>query len=467
MEGAVAPTAPSSLLRPGKMFVNPLFDHLLIGGIVSWVAGGIIYGAGVRYNEADLFWVLLVSNWAHFAASTVRLYTKPDAVRTWPFLTLAFPVVTIAVVSAVVALGEPAGRYFFALYFLWSPFHYSAQAYGLSVMYAYRSGTTLAPMDRTLIRWTCLLPFFWTLLQPQGGLGLGVLRGLPAARGAEPDPDRALAGRAHRRLPLAPETARHHATRHQPRGDLLQCHLVDGLQLVRRLHLGHRLPRPPVPRHRARLPHQGSGAARRQRARLALPRGVLLRHLPRPRLRALPELAAALLAGGLRHRAGHVAGGGGHQHPPLHRGCLHLEAAPGSQLQERGRRPRFRGRSLNRLERNRERAQAPQGQALAVLGRVRGQGQLRHPLQQRIDGDLPLDAREGGAEAEVNSPAEGDVTIVRARDVETVGVGKLGRVTVGGPDEGQDQLAFADRAAADGDVFARNARGTLHGAVVP
>ena len=67
----------------------------------------------------------------------------------------------------------------------------------------------------------------------------------------------------------------------------------------------------------------------------------------------------------------------------------------------------------------------------------------------------------------MNSPAEGDVTIVRARDVETVGVGKLGRVTVGGPDEGQDQLAFADRAAADGDVFARNARGTLHGAVVP
>src|SRR3989442_6549266 len=173
MEGAVAPTA----FRPGKMFVNPLFDYLLIGGIVSWIAGGIIYGAGVRYNEADLFWVLLVSNWAHFAASTVRLYTKPDALRTWPFLTLAFPVVTIAVVSAVVALGEPAGRYFFALYFLWSPFHYSAQAYGLSVMYAYRSGTTLAPMDRTLIRWTCLLPFFWTLLQPQGGLGLVLPRG--------------------------------------------------------------------------------------------------------------------------------------------------------------------------------------------------------------------------------------------------------------------------------------------------
>src|SRR5713101_8165346 len=314
------------------MFVNPLFDYLLIGGIVSWIAGSVIYGAGVRYNEADLFWVLLVSNWAHFAASTVRLYTKPEAVRTWPFLTLAFPVVTIAVVSAVVALGEPAGRYFFALYFLWSPFHYSAQAYGLSVMYAYRSGATLEPLDRKLIRWTCLLPFFWTLLQPQGGLGLG----LPAAHGLEPDADRALARRPHGRLPLAEAPARPGAAGHQPRRDLLQCHLVDGLQLVRRLHLGHRLPRAAVPGHRAGVPHQGSGAARGQHPRLALPRGVLLRHLPGPGFRALPELAAALLAGRLRHRAGHLAGGRRHQHPPLHRGCLHLEAAARSQLQERG-----------------------------------------------------------------------------------------------------------------------------------
>src|SRR6266851_9438867 len=108
MEAVAAPTALPSPFRLGKMFVNPLFDYLLVGGLLSWLGGAIVYSAGIRYNEADLFWVLLVSNWAHFAASTVRLYTKPDAVRTWPFLTLAFPVVTIAVVSAVVALGAPA-----------------------------------------------------------------------------------------------------------------------------------------------------------------------------------------------------------------------------------------------------------------------------------------------------------------------------------------------------------------------
>src|SRR5262250_837558 len=89
----------------------------------------------------------------------------------------------------------------------------------------------------------------------------------------------------------------------------------------------------------------------------------------------------------------------------------------------------------NLLERDGQRAQSPQGQALAVLRPVRGQRQLGPPLEQRVDGDLALDAREGGAEAEVDSPPEGDVTVVRARDVETIGVGELSGITVGRPDE--------------------------------
>src|SRR5262249_32922511 len=90
-------------------------------------------------NDPFLWWAILVSNWAHFAASTVRLYTRPDAVKNWPVLTLAFPVIAVAVVTAALIVGEPFGRYLFALYLVWSPYHYSRQAYGLSVMYAYRS----------------------------------------------------------------------------------------------------------------------------------------------------------------------------------------------------------------------------------------------------------------------------------------------------------------------------------------
>ena len=125
---------PSSPIRLGKMFVGPTFDYLLIGGLLSWVAGAILYWGGFNFPDNDpyLWWAILVSNWAHFAASTVRLYTKPGAVKSWPFLTLAFPAIAVAVVTATLIVGEPFGRWLFAIYLVWSPYHYSRQAYGLS-----------------------------------------------------------------------------------------------------------------------------------------------------------------------------------------------------------------------------------------------------------------------------------------------------------------------------------------------
>src|SRR5215467_13791933 len=153
MDGAVAGTAPPRTLSLGTMFVGPLFDYLLIGGLLSWAAGAVLFFGGYNFPDNDpfLWWAILVSNWAHFAASTVRLYTRPDAVKNWPVLTLAFPVLAVAVVTAALIVGEPFGRYLFALYLVWSPYHYSRQAYGLSVMYAYRSGGELEAAGKGLI----------------------------------------------------------------------------------------------------------------------------------------------------------------------------------------------------------------------------------------------------------------------------------------------------------------------------
>jgi len=174
MAVAVAESAPPRTIPLGTMFVGPVFDYLLIGGILSWVAGGILFFGGYRFPDSDpfLWWVILVSNWAHFAASTVRLYTRPNAVKNWPILTLAFPVIAVVAVTAALIVGGSAGRYLFALYLVWSPYHYSRQAYGLSVMYAYRSGCALEESGKRMILWVCLVPFFWTLLHPGGGTSL-------------------------------------------------------------------------------------------------------------------------------------------------------------------------------------------------------------------------------------------------------------------------------------------------------
>jgi hypothetical protein len=164
-------TAPP-LWHPGRMFVHPAFDFLLIGGGLSLAVGVLAYAGGLAFTREHVPMILLFGNFAHFASSTVRLYAQPDAVRRWPFLTVWFPLLALMVFTWVLAYADWMVRYLFALFMIWSPFHYSAQAYGLSVMYSYRSGVRLEAFDKQLVRWACLVPFVWALLRPQGGLGL-------------------------------------------------------------------------------------------------------------------------------------------------------------------------------------------------------------------------------------------------------------------------------------------------------
>lgn len=175
---AALPGVPASppLLRVGRAFVHPLFDLLIIGSGLSLLLTPLLLG-GPGAPELALFfdrslpWLVLLANSAHFASSTVRLYTKPGALREWPFLTFGFPLLTLGVLTLSVAFAERIGAALQALYLGWSPYHYAAQAYGLSLMYAYRSGCSLRDADKKLIRLACLLPFVVTLIGGQTLLG--------------------------------------------------------------------------------------------------------------------------------------------------------------------------------------------------------------------------------------------------------------------------------------------------------
>jgi hypothetical protein len=147
----------------GRMFLSVPFDYLAIGGGLSLVTVGVLGWTGYLQPSGEMRLpmgiLFLLLNAAHFAASTVRLYTKPGAFRFWPLLTMGVPLVAIAALTAGVLLPEHVGRNLFVLYLTWSPFHYAAQAFGLACMYHYRSGGTLDAVERRLVYWTCMLPF--------------------------------------------------------------------------------------------------------------------------------------------------------------------------------------------------------------------------------------------------------------------------------------------------------------------
>ena len=159
------PLPPSlSAILKGRCFVHPLFDYMLIGGGLSLLVTAIVV---LNPKQPELLgigtmaWIVLFSNGAHFAASTVRLYTKPGAAGSLPFLSKVVPPIGIILMTLCVVYVGRAGSVLDTLYLTWSPYHYAAQAYGLAVMYCYRSGCTLEPADKRLLRWVCMIPLFY------------------------------------------------------------------------------------------------------------------------------------------------------------------------------------------------------------------------------------------------------------------------------------------------------------------
>ena len=175
-------TAATANRLVGRAFVGPAFDYLLIGGGLSLLVvlavlldpSGLVAsmfslsGASVA-GYATVAWFILFSNSAHFASSTVRLYTMEGHRESWPFLTMAFPLVIVGVLWVAMTVPEDLGPHIQALYLTWSPFHYAAQAYGLAVMYSYRSGCLLTLQDKRLLRIVAMIPFVYTFLVQTGG----------------------------------------------------------------------------------------------------------------------------------------------------------------------------------------------------------------------------------------------------------------------------------------------------------
>ncbi len=283
----------------GRCFVHPLLDYLLIGGGLSLLVTLVVVMNRQQPNLFDagtLAWIVLFSNGAHFAASTVRLYTKPGAAASMPFLSKIVPPVIIILMTLCLVYAGRVGGLLDTLYLTWSPYHYAAQAYGLAVMYSYRSGCNLEATDKKLLRWVCMIPFFYMAARMLGS-----------------------------RLPV-------------PIGDLVPAIAPAECVLV-----GHGVPWDSVSGDRHHLRRQGSNGAAREYAWQASPHALVLRDVPGARLGLVHPPAEGLCGDGLRFLRRQVSFCRGDQHSPLHRGRLYLATGEGRhEPQDR------RGRLLSR-----------------------------------------------------------------------------------------------------------------------
>jgi hypothetical protein len=92
-----------------------------------------------------LSWVI---NWPHFSMSTYRLYQNKANVQQYPITAYVIPFVVIGGVFLSFAYPDLVAPYFVKLFVLWSPYHYSGQTLGITLIYAMRSGIRFSTWER-------------------------------------------------------------------------------------------------------------------------------------------------------------------------------------------------------------------------------------------------------------------------------------------------------------------------------
>jgi hypothetical protein len=149
-------------------FTNAWLDAALIGGlsIIAFVVARIFLSGPASREVAQVAAVLSVFvNYPHFSATVYRLYETPVNVRQFPLTAFAVPLLLMGGVAASLYWPNLVGPYFVLLFVLWSPYHYSGQTIGVTMIYARRAGFKIARWERIALSGFVFSTFIASLAQ--------------------------------------------------------------------------------------------------------------------------------------------------------------------------------------------------------------------------------------------------------------------------------------------------------------
>jgi hypothetical protein len=111
-------------------------------------------------------------NWPHFAATSYRLYHARENVGQYPLTALLVPVILVAATIGAFAHPTTMGTMFVKLAILWSPYHFSGQTLGISLLYARRAGIAIGRATRRLLTAFVFSAFAWAMARAESGAGV-------------------------------------------------------------------------------------------------------------------------------------------------------------------------------------------------------------------------------------------------------------------------------------------------------
>jgi hypothetical protein len=132
-------------------FVNAPVDHLVVGlgSIVAYTVLLFVYGKeNVKWLAELGLAMQVVVNHPHFAATNYRLYHSRENIRQYPLTALVIPwLVLLAVIGSFFSPAFIA-VIFYKIFMYWSPYHFSGQTLGVTLIYARRAGFFVGRWER-------------------------------------------------------------------------------------------------------------------------------------------------------------------------------------------------------------------------------------------------------------------------------------------------------------------------------
>jgi hypothetical protein len=132
-------------------FVNAFVDYAFIGGLsialylaMAWLSRGERTEVIWR-TSAALAWIV---NWPHFSATSYRLYHSRDNVRQYPLTAFVIPLLLLVFMLGAFVAPDELAPPLVKLFLIWSPYHFSGQTLGISLIYARRAGFAIGKWQR-------------------------------------------------------------------------------------------------------------------------------------------------------------------------------------------------------------------------------------------------------------------------------------------------------------------------------
>jgi hypothetical protein len=147
--------------KPYGWILSPTIDMFFCCGGLVWilvllVIGFEALGFGTQIeNFATKFGVILplMFNYPHIGATLVRLYNDPELVQKLRFQAVWAPILLVGLTMAAFANPE-IPPVLLRIYLLMNAFHWCGQAFGVALIYCFKRGYNLAPIEKSLFWWS-------------------------------------------------------------------------------------------------------------------------------------------------------------------------------------------------------------------------------------------------------------------------------------------------------------------------